>query len=66
MLYDLDAPDFSKGVVSMSGIVLASASSARVPTASPDPNVKEFTDVLPSPPSAARDFPVGDTLTVFA
>lgn len=66
VLYDLDAPDFSKGVVSMSGIVLSSASSARVPTASPDKDVKEFTDVLPSPPSAARDFPAGDTLTVFA
>src|ERR1051325_11925912 len=50
----------------MSGIALASASGSRVPTASPDPSVKEFSDLLPSPPSTTRDFPRGDTLAVFA
>jgi hypothetical protein len=66
VIYDLDAPDFTKGAVSMSGIALASAASGRIPTASPDPSVKEFNDVLPSPPSASRDFVRDDTLSVFA
>jgi len=66
VIYDLEAPDFSKGTVAMSGIALASASGSRVPTASPDPSVKEFSDLLPSPPSTTRDFPRNDTLAVFA
>src|SRR6185436_3854046 len=66
VIYDLEAPDFSKGTVAMSGIALASASGSRIPTASPDPTVKEFSDLLPSPPSASRDFPRNDTLAVFA
>jgi hypothetical protein len=66
VIYDLEAPDFSKGTVAMSGIALASASGSRIPTASPDPTVKEFSDLLPSPPSTSRDFPRNDTLAVFA
>jgi VWFA-related protein len=66
VIYDLDAPDFSKGALSMSGIALASASGSRIPTASPDPKVNEFKDVLPAPPSASREFPREDTLAVFA
>ena len=66
VLYDLDAPDFSKGPVSMSGIAISSESSSRIPTASPDPKINEFKDVLPAPPTASRDFPKGDTLSVFA
>ena len=66
IIYDLDAPDFSKGNITMSGIALASASGSRIPTASPDPSVNEFKDVLPAPPSASRDFPRQDTLAVFA
>jgi VWFA-related protein len=66
VIYDLDAPDFTKGNVTMSGIALASASGSRIPTASPDPSVNEFKDVLPAPPSASRDFPRQDTLAVFA
>jgi hypothetical protein len=61
----------------MSGIAIASASGSRIPTASPDPTPKpddkdaskkvtEFKDVLPAPPSASREFPRGDTLSVFA
>src|SRR4051812_21715807 len=61
VIYDLDAPDFSKGTVAVSGIALASATSGRIPTASPDPSVQEFKDVLPSPPSASREFIRGDT-----
>jgi hypothetical protein len=66
VIYDFDAPDFTKGNVTMSGIALASASGSRIPTASPDPGVNEFKDVLPAPPSASRDFPRQDTLAVFA
>jgi VWFA-related protein len=66
VVYDLDAPDFTKGNLSMSGIALASAAGSRFPTASPDPSVNEFKDVLPAPPSASREFPHNDTLAVFA
>jgi VWFA-related protein len=66
VLYDLDAPDFSKGTLSMSGIAVSSEAGSRIPTASPDPSVNEFKDVLPAPPSASRDFPREDTLSVFA
>jgi VWFA-related protein len=66
VIYDLDAPDFTKGTLSMSGIALASAAGSRIPTASPDPKANEFKDVLPAPPSASRDFPRADTLAVFA
>jgi len=66
VIYDLDAPDFSKGSTSMSGIAIASASGSRIPTANPDKNANEFKDVLPAPPSASREFPRADTLFVFA
>ncbi|HEY7056101.1 MAG TPA: hypothetical protein VH458_06235, partial [Vicinamibacterales bacterium] len=61
----LDAPDFSKGPLVMSGIAITSASASRVPTASPDPSVNEFKDVLPAPPTASRDFPRNDELAIF-
>ena len=66
VLYDFEAPDFSKMALGMSGVAIASAAGSRIPTASPDPNVKEFKDVLPAPPSASRDFARRDTLAVFA
>lgn len=66
VIYDLDAPDFTKGALTMSGIALASASGSRIPTASPDPSVNQFKDVLPAPPSASREFPRQDALAVFA
>jgi hypothetical protein len=63
VLYEVDAPDFSKGPIAMSGISLSSAASGRIPTASPG---GPLTDVLPAVPSASREFPRGDTLDVFA
>jgi VWFA-related protein len=66
VIYELDAPDFSKGPISLSGIALASGSGSRLPTFNPDPTANEFKDVLPAPPSALREFPRGDTLAVFA
>jgi hypothetical protein len=52
--------------LTISGIALAAASGDGIPTASPDPNVNQFKDVLPAPPSASRDFAPADTLAVFA
>jgi VWFA-related protein len=66
VILDLEAPDFSKGTLAMSGIAIASAAASRLPTASPDPSVNEFKDVLPAPPTASRDFPRNDVLSVFA
>ena len=66
VILDLEAPDFSKGALSMSGIAISSAHGSRLPTASPDPSVNEFKDVLPAPPSASRVFPRNDVLAVFA
>ncbi len=65
VLYDLDAPDFTKGPLAMSGIAITSAIASRTPTASPDPSVNEFKDVLPAPPTAMREFPRNDTLALF-
>ena len=66
VLLELDAPDFSKPGLSMSGIAIASAFASRLPTANPDPSVNEFKDVLPSAPTALREFPRGDQLSIFA
>ena len=63
VIYDLEAPDFSKGPIAMSGISLSSAEGARIPTASPG---GALSDVLPAPPSASREFQQGDTIDVFA
>ncbi len=66
LVYELDAPDFSKGPLTMSGVAITSASASRVPTTNADPNVNEFKDVLPSPPTATREFPQGDALAIFS
>jgi VWFA-related protein len=63
VLYELEAPDFSKGPISMSGLSLSTGLSGRIPTASPAGDLK---DVLPAPPSASREFQRDDTLSVFA
>jgi VWFA-related protein len=63
VLYELEAPDFSKGPISMSGLSLSSGVSARIPTATPG---GPLSDVLPAPPSASREFQRGDTIDLFA
>jgi VWFA-related protein len=60
---DLDVPDFSKGDLAMSGLLVTSAAESRMPTANPDP---DFKDILPASPVAQREFPRGDTLSLFA
>jgi len=59
----VDIPDFTKASLNLSGITLTSDSAARVPTANPDPGLK---DVLPAPATALRTFPPADTLSIFA
>ena len=59
----LDVPDFSKSALQLSGIAMTSISASRIPTGNSDAQLK---DVLPAAPSARREFPVGDTLAIFA
>jgi VWFA-related protein len=66
LVYALDAPDFSKAPLTMSGIAITSASASRIPTTNADPKVNEFKDILPSAPTASREFPQGDTLAIFS
>jgi VWFA-related protein len=62
VLYDLEVPDFSKGLV-MSGVALTSASSAAVPAARAKDPLSEF---LPAPAITAREFAATDSLVLFA
>jgi hypothetical protein len=61
VMYDLEVPDFSKTDLTMGGILLAAASAGRIPTANPDP---DFKAILPGSPTAIREFPSGDQLTL--
>ena len=63
VLYDLEVPDFEKVPLSMSGLVLTSASSGLEPTAKPDADLRQ---VLPGPPAAARSFAQNDQIAFFA
>lgn len=63
VFYDLEVPDFHKGPMTMSGLLVASESAGRVPTVQPDAQVA---DVLPAPPTTQREFPIGDELAAFA
>jgi VWFA-related protein len=62
ILYDVEVPDYWKVPFAMSGLAITSASAARTPTAGPDPDLKEL---LPGPPVAIREFPVGDQLALY-
>ncbi len=63
LTYDLDVPDLTDGPLTISGIAVASASGLSTSTAKADQELKA---VLPGPAVAARDFPRGDELAVFA
>ena len=63
VFYDLEVPDFSKGPMTMSGLLVTSEAAGRVPTAQPD---AQIADVLPAPPTTQRAFPIGDELAAFA
>ena len=63
VLLDLDIPEFGKGPLSMSGLVLSSGAANATLTARADDQLK---DVLPAAPTAVRDFPRGDELTLYS
>ena len=63
VFYDLDIPDFSKNVLTMSDVLLASAVATQRPTLKPDP---ELATALPAPPTTLRKFLSADTLAVYA
>jgi VWFA-related protein len=63
LTYDLDVPNLTDGPLTISGIAITSGSGLRTTTAKPDEELKA---VLPGPAVAARDFPRGDELAVFA
>jgi len=62
VIYDLDVPDFAKLPLSMSGLVVSSASALVQPTVRPDEPLRQ---VLPGPPVAARSFPQNDEMALF-
>jgi VWFA-related protein len=61
--YDLDVPDFRKGSLSMSGLLLTSPTASVMVPLHPDAQVK---DVLPAQPAALRQFPSNDEIALFA
>jgi hypothetical protein len=63
VIYDLEVPDFAKLPFSISGVALTSAAALAEPTVRPDESLQQ---VLPGPPVAARTFPQGDVLALFA
>jgi VWFA-related protein len=63
VMMDLEVPDFSRGGLAMSGIVLASAGSNLLPTARPDELLK---GVLPGAPTTRREFVRADEIALFA
>ena len=62
VLYDLDVPDFSKGGLAMSGIVVMS-SAARAPLIG---DLRGWEQRAPSPPVTTREFSSGDELIAAA
>ena len=63
VVYDLQVPDFTKGPLVVSGLVLTAARAAVIPTARPD---ETLAGVLPAPPAALRLFGPDDELVVYA
>lgn len=61
--YDLEVPDFSKGDLTLSGVLLSSVAEGRTPTGNPN---KLFVDVLTLPPTTVRTFKMSDELNVYA
>jgi VWFA-related protein len=60
---DLDVPDFRTTPLGLSGVLLVSAAATRMPTVEPDPALAAL---LPGAHTARREFPLHDTLAVFA
>jgi len=63
VLYDLTVPDFTRGLLAMSGVSIMSEAGADVPTLQ---SKSVRTTALPGPPSASREFTRDDTLVMYA
>jgi VWFA-related protein len=63
VFWDLDIPDFTKGPISVSSLLVTAASAGRTPTSLDAASLK---DLLPGPPTSRREFTLEDTLAVFA
>jgi len=63
VFYDLTVPDFTKDPLALSGLLVTSVSAQQVPTAEADPVIAKK---LPGAATSRREFPVGDTLAVYA
>jgi VWFA-related protein len=63
VFYDLTVPDFGKDTLALSGLLVTSVSAQQTPTAEVDATVATR---LPGAATSRREFPVGDTLAVFA
>lgn len=61
--FDVDVPDFRRGSLAMSGLVLTSQQAQAMPTAEPDAMLQ---NALPAPPTTAREFSSADVLALFA
>ena len=62
LYYDLDVPDFSGEALVMSGLLMTSVRATQIPTMRQDAELKEL---LPGPPTTAREFSPSDTLALF-
>ena len=63
VVYDVEVPDFGRAPLTMSGVSLTSKALSDVTTMRPKEPLK---GLLPGPITAAREFPRGDLLTLFA
>jgi VWFA-related protein len=63
VFYDLTVPDFRNDALALSGLLVTSVSAQQTPTAEVDAAVAKR---LPGAATSRREFPVGDTLAVFA
>ena len=63
VLYDIEVPDFSKALLTMSGIAVTANSSTQAVTVGSEGTIAPL---LRGPTTAAREFGRGDTLALFA
>jgi VWFA-related protein len=63
VFYDLDVPDFARGRLNMSGLLLTAPSAQRTMTAQPD---EIATKVLPGAATSRRSFISSDVLSLYA
>jgi VWFA-related protein len=61
--YPFEVPDFSKGKLQMSGLLVSSLAESSTPTGNPD---KVLADKTTLPPTTVRRFKIADELTVIA